>query len=185
MVVSILCLPLFLGLCCVLIVLNPFWNPGELFYLQRRMGKDRKGFIMLKFRSMTRENNIKRGADDPLETSRITPLGRWLRRSKADELPQILNVLLGEMSLIGPRPEVFSFAQTYRSVIPDYSIRESVRPGMTGYAQVKQGYTDTIEMARRKADLDAFYVRNMGWRLDLYVLAGTIAILYAPCKTRQ
>ncbi|CUH97908.1 sugar transferase [Leisingera aquaemixtae] len=176
--ISLACLPLLLGICCVLLCLNPFWNPGRLFFLQQRCGRSRQGFTMIKFRTMTRSGAGCRGADDPLETSRITPLGHWMRDTKLDELPQILNVLMGQMSLIGPRPEILSFAETYRQAIPGYGIRETVKPGMSGYAQVTQGYTDCIEMAREKLELDAHYVRNMGWRLDLFVLVATIKIVF-------
>lgn len=177
-VISLACLPLLLGICCVLLCLNPFWNPGRLFFLQRRCGQNRQGFTMLKFRTMTCKGAGERGADDPLDKGRITPLGHFMRGSKMDELPQILNVLMGQMSLIGPRPEICSFAETYREAIPGYEVRETVRPGMSGYAQVVQGYTDCIEMARTKTELDTHYVRNMGWRLDLFVLVATLKIVF-------
>jgi len=174
---SLCSLPLLLAVCFVFLCLNPFWNPGSLFFFQRRMGQNRQGFTILKFRSMTGDRSIERGANDPLEKSRITPLGHWMRQTKVDELPQILNVLVGQMSLIGPRPEVFSFAETYRDAIPGYGIRETVKPGLSGYAQVTQGYTDSIEMAREKTKLDTFYVLNMGWRLDLFILIATIKLV--------
>ncbi len=176
--ISLACLPVLLGICCVLLCLNPFWNPGRLFFLQRRCGQNRQGFTMVKFRTMTYAGAGERGADDPLDTGRITPLGHFMRDSKLDELPQILNVLMGQMSLIGPRPEIFSFAETYRAAIPGYGMRETVRPGMSGYAQVVQGYTDSIELARQKTELDTYYVRNMGWRLDLFVLVATLKIVF-------
>jgi len=173
-------IPVLLGICLVIMVLNPVWNRGPLFYVQRRAGKDGQEFPMVKFRSMSSEGHGMRRADDPLDTARITPLGRWLRDYKIDELPQIFNVLLGHMSLVGPRPEASTFVPIYRDSIPGYGLRETVRPGMTGYAQVMQGYTDSIEMVRRKTELDLFYIRNSGWRLDLFVILSTVGVVLSP-----
>lgn len=170
-------LPIFAGLCIAIFLLNPFFNRGELFFLQRRCGKDGQEFTMIKFRSMTHIGEGQRGANDPLDASRITPLGRWMRQTKIDEIPQILNVLRGDMSVIGPRPEAAHFVETYRQSIPSYGVRSTVKPGITGYAQVVQGYTDSIEMVRRKTELDSFYVQNMGWRLDLVIIARTFKVI--------
>ncbi|MBI6630252.1 sugar transferase [Pontibaca salina] len=176
-------MPLLL-LCGIVFGLNMFWNPGPLFFRQLRKGKDGKGFMIIKFRSMAPTDKRTRYADDPLETSRVTPLGHILRASEMDELPQIFNILMGEMSLVGPRPEIFEFAETYESFIPNYAMREAVRPGVTGYAQVMQGYTDTIEMVRRKTELDLHYVRNMSWRFDLRILIKTVALVFHLPKIR-
>ncbi|MBY6069553.1 sugar transferase [Leisingera aquaemixtae] len=178
--VSLLALPLLLVICGVLLVLNPVWNKGSLFFTQRRTGKDGKDFVMIKFRSMTSAGSKQRGADDSLERHRITPLGHWLRRTKIDETPQFLNVLNGDMSLVGPRPELAAFKQTYLAEIPFYSLRWAVKPGITGYAQVIQGYTDSIEMVRQKSEFDDYYIRNMGWRIDLHILVKTIKVIFAP-----
>lgn len=178
--VSLLALPMFLGICGVLLLLNPIWNRGSLFFTQLRTGKDGKEFVMIKFRSMTSAGVSQRGADDPLERHRITPLGHWLRRTKIDEIPQLLNVLSGDMSLIGPRPELAEFTDVYLAEIPFYSARWAVKPGLTGYAQVTQGYTASIEMVRRKSELDHYYIRNMGWQLDLHIVARTIKVICAP-----
>lgn len=169
--------PIFVGLCVAIYLLNPFFNRGDLFFRQRRCGKDGKEFTMIKFRSMTSAGEGARGADDPLDVSRITPLGYWMRETKIDELPQIFNVLRGDMSVIGPRPEAAHFVETYRQSIPSYGVRSTVKPGITGYAQVVQGYTDNIEMVRRKTELDYFYVQNMGWRLDLVIIAKTFRLI--------
>jgi len=177
-VACLICLPVFAVLCLVILMANPFWNPGSLFYTQTRRGKNGAAFKIIKFRSMSPAKGETRSADDPLEVHRVTPLGHLLRRSQMDELPQIFNVLLGEMSFIGPRPEIEEFAETYATIIPDYTVRESVRPGITGYAQVTQGYTDSIAMIHRKTELDTYYVYNMGWALDIRILVRTVFVVY-------
>lgn len=179
---SIGCAPIFLGLCLLIAIANPFWNPGPLFYKQLRRGKDGNAFTIYKFRSMSPAKSRTRGADEPLEVERVTPLGRLLRKSQMDELPQIINVLMGQMSVVGPRPEIVEFAETYASIIPDYSVRESVRPGITGYAQVTQGYTDSIEMVHRKTELDTHYVHNMNWQMEIAILIRTVFVVYGFVK---
>ncbi len=177
-IVSIAAMPIFAALCIVVSVLNIFWNPGPLFYCQTRMGKDQCKFKMVKFRTMLpEESSVKRGPFDGLEEWRITPFGRFMRMTRLDEVPQLLNVIMGQMSLIGPRPEMFEFAQTYYKAMPDYHVRGTVRPGITGYAQVTQGYTDSEEMVREKTKHDVFYVRNMNWWLDLKVLLLTARVI--------
>lgn len=176
--VSCAAMPVFVVLCAVIFFLNLFWNPGPLFYRQKRMGKDKRQFAMVKFRTMLpEEKTSKRGPFDSLEEWRITPVGRWMRLTRLDEVPQILNVIMGQMSLIGPRPEIFEFAEAYYDEIPGYHVRGTVRPGITGYSQVKQGYTDSEEAVRVKTKLDIFYVRNMNWWLDLEVLLGTVRVI--------
>ncbi|WP_323770761.1 sugar transferase [Antarctobacter sp.] len=129
---SVLLLPPLLVLALALFVLNPFYNKGTLFYVQPRMGRDCKPFKAIKFRSMRAVSQISRGADSPLETDRITPLGGILRKSRIDELPQVINVLLGQMSLIGPRPDYFDHAVEYLEKILGYRERRTVRPGISG-----------------------------------------------------
>lgn len=183
--VSCAALPLFALLCAVVFLLNIVWNPGPLFYRQCRMGKDKRKFAMVKFRTMLpEENSAKRGPFDSLEEWRITPFGRWMRLTRLDEVPQILNVIVGQMSLIGPRPEIFEFAETYYDQMPGYHVRGTVRPGITGYSQVKQGYTDSEEAIRVKTKLDIFYVRNMSWWLDLKVLVGTVRVIFTSHGAR-
>ncbi len=179
-VLCLLALPMFLVICGLLIVLNPIWNKGPLFFSQRRTGKDGEEFVMFKFRSMTAVESVKRGPDDPLEQHRITKLGYWIRRTKVDEIPQLLNVLNGDMSIVGPRPELVEFKSVYQAEIPYYSARWAVKPGLTGYAQITQGYTESIEMVRRKSELDAHYIRNMSWKLDLRVIAKTFTVICVP-----
>lgn len=153
----------------VLIVLNPFFNAGPLLYRQDRMGRNCVPFVALKFRTMTEATAV-RGPDDPVEQQRITPLGRLLRRTGLDELPQIFNVLSGEMSLIGPRPDCIHHAERFLAVIPEYQRRFCVRPGMSGLSQIRLGYVVGTEATRAKAVTDLEYISRAGFALDLWIV---------------
>jgi lipopolysaccharide/colanic/teichoic acid biosynthesis glycosyltransferase len=122
-------------------------------------------------------DKMTRRADDPLEEERITRLGRVIRQTRIDELPQILNVFRGEMSLIGPRPDYFHHARRFVRVVPEYRKRHSVLPGISGLAQTEQGYVDSIEATRQKVRLDLDYVDRMSFRLDLYIFWRTMMIV--------
>ncbi|MGB0440296.1 MAG: sugar transferase, partial [Paracoccaceae bacterium] len=159
-VVSILLLPILIIAAIALLVLNPYFNRGPLFYVQTRMGQHCKAFKVLKFRSMTDVPVIARGADDPLELDRITRLGHFLRKSRVDELPQIFNVLRGQMSLIGPRPDFFHHARRYVRTIPGYKERHSVRPGISGLAQTALGYAEGNAARVAKARADLYYIEH-------------------------
>lgn len=161
-----------------LLVLNPIWNPGPLFFVQRRMGRGCVPFLALKFRSMRHVPAILRGPDDPVETERITPLGRILRRSRVDELPQFLNVLRGQMSLVGPRPDYWDHAVHFLGTVPGYRQRHVVRPGITGLAQVQDGYAEGTDATQRKTRADLSYIRSFGWRMELYVLRRTFVVVW-------
>ncbi len=175
---SLVLLPLLVVVAMLLLVLNPFFNPGPLFYMQPRMGRGCRAFTAIKFRTMTPAARITRSAEDPLEHDRITPLGRIMRRSRIDELPQILNVLRGDMSLIGPRPDYFHHARRYVRSVPGYRRRHDVRPGISGLAQTDLGYVDCTEGTRRKVALDLRYVDEMSLRLDLYVFWRTLVTVF-------
>jgi lipopolysaccharide/colanic/teichoic acid biosynthesis glycosyltransferase len=161
-----------------LLVLNPFFNRGPLFYIQPRMGRGCRAFGAVKFRTMTPVERVVRSAEDPLEHDRITPLGRILRRARMDELPQILNVLRGEMSLIGPRPDFFHHARRYMRSVPGYRRRHEVRPGISGLAQTELGYVDCSADTRRKVALDLRYVEELSLQLDLYVFWRTLVTIF-------
>jgi lipopolysaccharide/colanic/teichoic acid biosynthesis glycosyltransferase len=111
--------------------------------------------------------------DDP----RITPVGRWLRRTKVDELPQLINVLRGDMSFVGPRPERPHFVDKLRKVIPYYDERHRVRPGITGWAQVKYPYGATLEDAEEKLEYDLYYVKNMSLLFDVAIVLETFKVM--------
>ncbi len=142
------------------------------------MGRDCSAFGAIKFRTMVPAARITRQADDPLERHRITPLGQILRKTRIDELPQIINVLRGEMSLIGPRPDYFHHARRYMRSVPGYRRRHSVRPGISGLAQTDLGYVDSTEGTRLKVKLDLHYVDNLGPKMDAYVFWRTLVTVF-------
>lgn len=177
-VLSVLLLPPLAVTCVVLLGLNPFFNRGPLFFVQPRMGRGCRAFGAIKFRTMRPVMRVTRRAEDPLEQDRITPLGRFLRRSRIDELPQVVNVLRREMSLIGPRPDYYHHARRYLRSVPGYRRRHEVRPGISGLAQTDLGYVDCTEGTRRKVALDLRYVEYMSLRLDLYVFRRTLQTVF-------
>lgn len=174
---AVMALPLLMVMSLVLLVLNPFWNRGPLFFRQERMGLGGKSFRIWKYRTMAECPASKRGHHDPVEEHRITPLGRLLRKLRIDELPNFLNVLAGEMSLVGPRPDDIDHAKMYADTIPYYRERTWVKPGITGLAQVRMGYAADEGEVRRKARYDRMYVRRSCGRLDLSVIAATFAVM--------
>lgn len=176
-VAAILGLPFLLIVSAFLLVANPFWNPGSLLYRQRRMGRDGLPITVWKFRTMLAAGEGERGPEDPLEVHRVTPLGAWLRRTRIDETMQFLNVLKGEMSLIGPRPDLLDHATAYVERVPGYRERLVVRPGITGLAQVRMGYAEGFELTERKVHYDLAYIRKAGWAMDARVLRRTLHVL--------
>jgi exopolysaccharide biosynthesis polyprenyl glycosylphosphotransferase len=150
-------------------------SPGPVFYRQERVGKDGDRFRILKFRSMHR--HAERGGPkwahrrDP----RVTRVGKVLRKLHLDEVPQMLNVLRGHMSLIGPRPERPVFVEQLSKEIPMYPRRLKVRPGITGWAQVKHKYDESIDDVRKKVQYDLFYIENISLRMDLKILFRTVS----------
>ena len=157
-----------------LLLLNPFLNRGPLLFSQDRMGLDCKPIHVWKFRSMTSAARIERGPYDAVETTRITPLGQFIRRARIDELPQGWNILKGDMSLIGPRPDFIEHARVYVNTIPGYAERHAVRPGITGLAQVVVGYVEDAEGVAAKVRADLEYVRTAGFLTDTRIALKTI-----------
>lgn len=174
---SLLLLPLLFVIGIILILLNRFFNPGKLIYIQERMGKNCKAFNAIKFRTMTSIKEITRKYDDPIETDRITPLGKILRKTRIDELPQVLNVLKGEMSLIGPRPDYYLHALEYLDNIEGYRERHTIRPGITGLSQVRLGYVETLDETLKKTNFDNYYINNIGYLIELKIITKTILII--------
>jgi lipopolysaccharide/colanic/teichoic acid biosynthesis glycosyltransferase len=165
-------------LLAVLIVLIPLDSRGPVFYRQRRVGQRGHPFDLLKLRTMRMDAE----AGGPVWASdggdpRITRLGRFLRRTRLDELPQLLNVLRGEMSFVGPRPERPHFVEQLRTVIPYYDARHEVKPGITGWAQVKFGYGSSLEDAERKLEYDLYYIKHMSWAFDSGILLYTAKVV--------
>jgi lipopolysaccharide/colanic/teichoic acid biosynthesis glycosyltransferase len=170
-------LPVLLVVGVVLLVVNPFYNRGPMLFIQTRMGKDCHPFRAIKFRSMIEVEEVARRADDPLEHDRITPMGKFLRKSRLDELPQILNVLAGQMSLIGPRPDFYDHALVYLDVVPGYRDRYAIKPGISGLAQTELGYIEGLAATERKVALDLVYIRNASLRLDTWVVWRTLCVV--------
>lgn len=170
---AVFLLPIVGALALVLLILNPIFNPGPLLYRQRRMGQGCASFVAVKFRTMTCAS-YERGAHDPVELDRITPLGGILRRMGLDELPQAINVLRREMSLIGPRPDCVHHAEAFLAEIPEYGRRFSIRPGMSGLSQIKLGYAVGTDATRKKAQTDIEYIAHAGFRLDLWIAWRTL-----------
>ena len=151
-------------------------SKGPAFFVQHRLGFNQKPFRILKFRTMISADNgpVVRQVTDG--DARVTPLGRFLRRANLDELPQLLNVLKGDMSLVGPRPHAVAHDQEFERVVARYARRHNVRPGITGWAQINgyRGITDTEEKIRGRLEHDLYYIDNWSLGLDLRILLATV-----------
>jgi exopolysaccharide biosynthesis polyprenyl glycosylphosphotransferase len=173
------CLPLF-AIVAVLIRLD---SPGGAFFTQERMGFRGQTFRMIKFRSMrprdvaneelAQRNDAMTKSDD----DRITKIGGFLRKTRMDELPQVFNVLRGDMSFIGPRPEACSLSEWYEAELPFYSYRHIVRPGITGWAQVNQGHVTDVSDVLGKLRYDFYYIKNISLWLDVLVALKTLRVI--------
>ena len=165
----------------------PFWpiiallikldSAGPVFFRQWRMGRNSHPFMILKFRTMLigAEKNGAKWADK--QDDQITMLGKILRLSRLDELPQLINVLAGHMSLVGPRPERPEFVGEIEQQVPFYTQRYLALPGLTGWAQVRYRYGSNIQDAKRKLEYDLYYMRHMSFKLDIQILLRTIPLL--------
>ena len=148
---------------------------GPVLYSQLRVGRNGSPFIIYKFRSMRVDAEAQSGAvwstrGDP----RVTKLGRFLRRTRLDELPQLWNVLRGDMSLVGPRPERPEFIAELERKIPYYGQRHAVRPGLTGWAQVRHHYGSSVNDAQEKLQYDLFYIKHLSFAFDAYIILETV-----------
>ena len=141
------------------------------------MGKNCELFFAIKFRTMSHVKEITRKYDEPIETNRITPLGKVLRKTRIDELPQILNVLKGDMSLIGPRPDYYLHALEYLKNVDGYRERYNIRPGISGLSQIRLGYVDTIEAVSKKTFIDNYYIQNASYSIESQIILNTILII--------
>jgi exopolysaccharide biosynthesis polyprenyl glycosylphosphotransferase len=153
-------------------------SKGPVFYSQERVGKDERHFRILKFRSMAHDAETASGpvwADK--QDPRVTRVGKILRKLRLDEIPQLINVLDGDMSLVGPRPERPFFVEQLSREIPLYKRRLKVRPGITGWAQVKHRYDESVDDVRKKLEYDLYYIENMSLRMDFKILLNTIAVV--------
>jgi sugar transferase (PEP-CTERM system associated) len=176
--VSLALLILFLPLMALVAVLISFESGAPVIYRQERVGLRGRPFVVFKFRSMRKDaesDGKPRWAEQ--RDHRVTTLGRFMRRSRIDELPQLFNVLRGEMSFVGPRPERPAFVTMLIDQVPFYAVRHSVKPGITGWAQVRYSYGASVEQSVKKLEYDLYYVKNNTVFLDLLVLLETVRVV--------
>lgn len=149
-------------------------TPGPIFYSQERLGKDGKKFYIYKIRSMYK-NAEENGAQWAEKNDfRVTKVGNFIRKTRIDELPQFYNILIGDMSLIGPRPEREIFAEVFQKEIPNFHFRLRVKPGLTGWAQVNGGYD---HKPHEKLQYDLYYIENKSFQLDFKILLKTVFVV--------
>ena len=154
-------------------------SPGPIIFKQRRYGLDGREIVIYKFRTMTVTEDAGPIRQATRDDERVTPVGRFLRRTSLDELPQLMNVLQGRMSLVGPRPHAVSHNELYRRLIKGYMVRHKVPPGITGLAQVHglRGETTSVEQMEARVQYDLEYLRNWSVLLDLQILLKTLSIV--------
>jgi sugar transferase (PEP-CTERM system associated) len=177
-VISILGLLVSLPLLPFIVLAIKVTSAGPFLYRQERVGRDNVVFRCYKFRTMRADAEADTGPtwaldDDP----RITRVGKFLRMARLDEIPQLWNVMRGDMSLVGPRPERPEFVSDLTRTIPYYSLRHSVRPGITGWAQIRYRYGNSVEDAKEKLRYDLFYIKNMSVGLDILIFLNTIKVI--------
>lgn len=166
-------LPLTIPLTIFVSILIRVESPGPIIYTQTRIGKGNKPFKIYKFRTMRFDQDqaqVFAQNNDP----RITKIGHWLRKLRIDEIPQFVNILKGDMSLIGPRPEQPEFVEEFNQKIPFYNYRHVVKPGITGWAQVRQGYAANIDETNLKIEHDFYYIKHCSLSLDMLIIILTI-----------
>ena len=165
-------------------------SSGPAIFRQERMGFRAQVFTVYKFRTMRvateseDAESLRQSAMTQDDDVRITKFGRILRRTRLDELPQLFNILKGDMSLIGPRPEALSLSQWYEKQIPFYHYRHIIKPGLTGWAQVSQGHVTDVTDVREKLNLDFYYVKNYSVWLDILIILRTAAIMVTGTGAR-
>ena len=147
---------------------------GPVLFWQKRVGAYGKSFNMVKFRSMTTDSEEKGSQFAKAGDARVTRLGKFIRKMRIDELPQLWNVLRGEMSLIGPRPEQVVFVEKFEKTIPNYTFRHNVLPGITGLAQVEQGYVDDANGTKTKLKYDLYYIEHLSFLMDMRITFQTL-----------
>ena len=172
----------------ILAVLIKLDSPGPIFFRQPRRGHRGRVFEVVKFRTMTHgpssEADVRHAAITLSDDSRITRMGRFLRRTRIDELPQILNIIRGEMSWIGPRPEALPLSEWYTTELPFYSYRHILRPGITGWAQVNQGHVADLESVFEKLHYDFYYIKYFSAWLDMLIVLRTIGTMFTGSGAR-
>jgi exopolysaccharide biosynthesis polyprenyl glycosylphosphotransferase len=154
---------------------NIFWNRGKLFYTQKRVGKDGVVFKIIKFRTMVKNAEKSGAVFAKTNDSRITKFGKFLRKTRIDEFPQFINILKGEMAVVGPRPERPVFVKEIAKIMPFYETRHIIKPGLTGWAQVNYSYGEKLEDSLIKLQYDLYYIKHRSVYLDLSIAFKTIS----------
>lgn len=182
LLLTLLVLPVLLPILGAVALAVRLDSPGPIFFQQERVGRRGRVFRMIKFRTMHH------GASGPSFTTesdpRITRLGHTLRRYRLDELPQLVNVLRGDMSWVGPRPEALTLDQRYVQDIPHFALRGIVRPGVTGWAQINQGYAHEADEMRSKLEFDLYYLKHCSLWLDVMIVLRTFVVVFAGTGAR-
>lgn len=180
--VTVLLLPVLVPVLLVVAAVVRLDSPGPVFFVQTRIGRRGQPFRMIKFRTMYH------GAGGPSFTAavdpRVTRVGAWLRRCRLDELPQVFNILRGDMSWVGPRPEAASLEKGYVRDIEHFALRGIVRPGVTGWAQINQGYAHAPDEMRSKLEYDLYYLKHCSLWLDLVIVLRTFAVVFRGTGAR-
>ncbi|HEY8351792.1 MAG TPA: exopolysaccharide biosynthesis polyprenyl glycosylphosphotransferase, partial [Sphingomonadales bacterium] len=177
---SLLLLLLTLPILIVTAIAIKVTSPGPVFYRQERVGQGGRTFMVLKFRSMRTDAERNGPQWAQANDDRVTPVGRLIRTARIDEIPQIFNVLKGDMSFVGPRPERPVFVEQLAKEIPFYLERHRVKPGITGWAQINYPYGASVEDARHKLQYDLYYIKNYSIFLDFLVLIQTLRVVLWP-----
>ncbi|MDR6846438.1 exopolysaccharide biosynthesis polyprenyl glycosylphosphotransferase [Flavobacterium granuli] len=159
----------------LILLCNAFWNKGKLFYTQKRVGKDGIVFKIIKFRTMVKNAEKAGAVFAKLNDSRITKFGKFLRKTRIDEIPQFINILKGDMAVIGPRPERPVFVKEIAQIMPFYETRHIIKPGLTGWAQVNYSYGEKLEDSLIKLQYDLYYIKHRSIYLDLDITFKTIS----------
>jgi sugar transferase (PEP-CTERM system associated) len=173
-IVSFLGLALCLPFIPFIILAVRLTSPGPIFFRQTRIGLRGRHFSVLKFRTMRQDAEAKGAVWATKNDPRVTPIGRFMRKTRLDEIPQLWNVLRGEMGFVGPRPERPEFVQWLTDEIPYYDLRHMIRPGITGWAQVRYQYGASLEETKQKLEYDLYYVKHLSIGLDLLIMFETI-----------
>ncbi|MCP4112055.1 MAG: TIGR03013 family PEP-CTERM/XrtA system glycosyltransferase [Desulfobacteraceae bacterium] len=171
-IISFILLTMLSPLLILIAILIKLESPGPVFYIQERVGRNGKPFKLIKFRSMAEDPN--RPPEFFPDPNYVTRVGKFIRKIRLDEVPQLINIFKGDMDMVGPRPEQPKFVEKLEKIVPYYNLRHTVRPGLTGWAQVNFHRGETLEDSREKLKYDLYYVKHFSWYLDLLIMLLTI-----------
>ncbi|AWX15117.1 glycosyl transferase [Mergibacter septicus] len=183
-ILVLISLPFVIPVMVLTAILIKLESKGDILFTQKRVGQKGKEFTIFKFRSMCMDSEKLGAKLADVNDVRITRIGRFIRKTRIDELPQFFNVLKGDMSLIGPRPEQLVFVQQFEKEIPFYSYRHIVKPGISGWAQVMQGYAGNTEDTKLKIEYDLYYIKNFSLWLDILIVFKTIKTMLTGFGSR-